>query len=967
MSFSPSGISSSLLRKLVQGAVRIYYPRMVFEVKEHLDGDGPILFVANHPNSIIDPVVLGMAAGRQVRFLAKAPLFDMPIFGRAIAALGMIPAFRVEDGGRARDNMKSLETAADQLIEGHCIGVFPEGRSLDGQHLNAIKGGTARIAVDAFKRGAKKLRIIPVGLNFEQKESFLSNAWIRIGKPIVLQDLTEQIETEEKKATRKITQNIQSSLKEVMIHLDNPKWDPFLQTLETLVPPPEGAPKTPTLPLIQRNRIADAMNHFFSKSPDFANETAGDVLEFIESLKKHGVRPRSPFLRESRLIALPRLIWQTLHMGLGIAAASIGSLFYAIPYSIRRMLTTKWKDPGLTTIALYRLLSGLLVYTLWHAGAFVILSSNFLPWIAWTVTLLLPLLGIHALNWWPALARIGADWKEAWSVLTQPNAFEKLRSKHTATSKELRELLDEYCREKKLPPLVDQLVPRKVIWMKRGLAWGIVIMMTVLAWFSFRSNRTDQIPELSVVSPGFQDRDISQTQKWIERDTPALIAILGGLDELEERAMALRQDFIEDRKSYFNQKDNDEIRALLLSYLNYRTALTRILWRYQEADTIQDTELRQRAQTLLVASAGSLYDASLKLVVFFGESRESIVKLNEPEPVWDIPAGIYDSTREQLQNNDYTSWLLNRINDWDQAYHQSPPPSDPDDLTLHSRIEKNNASIRSLLPKLNKGLIETVTEDSLNAKDSVVYSVQSFASYWIGKAQVRKSNMGATLISNAQVDELSQILQPGDIIIERRNWFLSNAFLPGYWPHAALYIGTTDQLEALGIRDQDKVKPHWPHLASASKEPPVIIEALAPGVILTSLEYSVGEADSVCVIRPKVSQEQKKKAILNAFSHLGKSYDFDFNFFSSDKLVCTELVFRSYDECIEFPLVDVMGRKTLPAMELLSDHFKKLDSDTSPYEFITFLDGDDNTGKAIKCDEEALRESLTRSSFTFMQ
>ena len=139
-------------------------------------------------------------------------------------------------------------------------------------------------------------------------------------------------------------------------------------------------------------------------------------------------------------------------------------------------------------------------------------------------------------------------------------------------------------------------------------------------------------------------------------------------------------------------------------------------------------------------------------------------------------------------------------------------------------------------------------------------------------------------------------LQPGDILLERRNWYVSNAFLPGYWPHAALYVGTTDDLKRLGLDRDPRVQAFWEAYSATDPDghQHVIIEALSEGVVFGSLEHSIGGADSAAVLRPNLSPEEIKEAIARAFSHAAKPYDFEFDFTSRDKLVCTEVVFRAY-------------------------------------------------------------------------
>jgi hypothetical protein len=93
---------------------------------------------------------------------------------------------------------------------------------------------------------------------------------------------------------------------------------------------------------------------------------------------------------------------------------------------------------------------------------------------------------------------------------------------------------------------------------------------------------------------------------------------------------------------------------------------------------------------------------------------------------------------------------------------------------------------------------------------------------------------------------------------------------------------------------------------------------------------------------------------------LGKPYDFDFDFFSSDKLVCTELVYRCYDGCVDFPLVNVMGRRTLPPTELVRKFAAERGQPTAQLECVCFLDGDERRGQAAFQTEARFITTLQR-------
>jgi hypothetical protein len=193
--------------------------------------------------------------------------------------------------------------------------------------------------------------------------------------------------------------------------------------------------------------------------------------------------------------------------------------------------------------------------------------------------------------------------------------------------------------------------------------------------------------------------------------------------------------------------------------------------------------------------------------------------------------------------------------------------------------------------------------------------------------------------------------------------------MPGYWAHAALYVGTVEDLVALGLDEDPRVKPHWKEFTQRDEEghEHVILEAVPAGVRITTMEHCLGVADSAAILRPRLSKAQIKEAIAVAFSHLGKPYDFEFDFFSTDKLVCTELVYRAYDSYLNFPLVDVMGRRTLPPTELLRYYADNMDKPERELDFVAFYDGKETLSHAEKSTAEELAKSVDRPSLTWLQ
>jgi len=168
--------------------------------------------------------------------------------------------------------------------------------------------------------------------------------------------------------------------------------------------------------------------------------------------------------------------------------------------------------------------------------------------------------------------------------------------------------------------------------------------------------------------------------------------------------------------------------------------------------------------------------------------------------------------------------------------------------------------------------------------------------------------------------------------VTRHDDALSNLFLPGYWPHAAFYAGCSKSREELGIEKMN--------------EDFSVVEAKKDGVKLRELDETLA-VDEFLVFRSKLDKENIKDVVKRAISHSGKGYDFLFDFAKSDRLACTEVVYRAYEpiEGIEISLIEKAGRLCLPAQDMIEQLL-----DSGNFNMVAYFNGENET---LYHDEEA--------------
>lgn len=393
-------------------------------------------------------------------------------------------------------------------------------------------------------------------------------------------------------------------------------------------------------------------------------------------------------------------------------------------------------------------------------------------------------------------------------------------------------------------------------------------------------------------------------------------------EELKQSALRLREQFAVRERGFFSPSEDEAARRLLISYWMARAALFEVVLRYRDVD---DVGVSFRPAEFLTG-----YSAALLLVDAARFLRENYhgqsvirAKLNEPEPHFGIPAESYDTVQRSLTSPVHVWHLYHAVRYQEEhADELRNLATDPLLAPLVEIVERFGPRLQVSVYEVAKARIRSRTRQLSNTVrrnllDRALYGLQKVACLMVTDRFTRLGHQPS--LPKSVTEELRSLLRPGDVIVNRKEFALTNYFLPGYWPHAALYLGKPGDLESLGLHEHQELKPRWRRMLELDRhEPGRVLEAMRDGVWLRSLSNPF-RADAIVVVRPMLAPEDIAQAIGRGLLHEGKAYDFDFDFTRSDRLVCTEVVYRSYQGIsgMQFPLTRRAGRLTLAAEDLL--------------------------------------------------
>jgi len=363
-------VTRRIIVAILQFTLRIYFRRVETSGLEHVPKTSPAIFVLNHPNALVDPVFLLCLVPRKVCFLAKAPLFRMPVIGYFVRALDALPAYRHQDqGADVSKNQETFAAARRLLASGATIGICPEGVSHDDTSLRPIKTGAARIALGAVSTGeVRDLQIVPAGLYYTSKMTFRSAALLYFGKPIEVKPVELEANGELPRGpVRELSSQIENAMRSVVLEAQHEEALSTISRAEKIFSSEnqgdEGEQSLAT-ELQLRKQFVKGYTTLSERAPERLRKLETRLTRFEQQLDQAGVDPEDLSPPRSGASALGKLLTRCLIFLLLLGPALVGIVTHFPAYRLGGFLAIRISKTDEDVLSTAKIISAMLFFPL---------------------------------------------------------------------------------------------------------------------------------------------------------------------------------------------------------------------------------------------------------------------------------------------------------------------------------------------------------------------------------------------------------------------------------------------------------------------------------------------------------------------------------------------------------------------------------------------------------------------------
>jgi 1-acyl-sn-glycerol-3-phosphate acyltransferase len=212
---------------------KFYYKKIDVVCQEKIPKDKAVIFLGNHQNALLDPLLISSSSGRKNYFLTRAAVFKNPTVAKLLNSLQLLPVYRIIDGVNTIKKNKTIFTFCSKLLyQKKSILLFPEGSHSLSRKIRPLKKGAARIIEETFQNYPNtEIVIIPVGVNYQAPTEYGDSTSVCFGKHISPNKFWDGSLLD----MQGLNKSISTELKQLTTHIDSiPDYETSLKKLNDL-------------------------------------------------------------------------------------------------------------------------------------------------------------------------------------------------------------------------------------------------------------------------------------------------------------------------------------------------------------------------------------------------------------------------------------------------------------------------------------------------------------------------------------------------------------------------------------------------------------------------------------------------------------------------------------------------------------------------------------------------------------
>lgn len=407
----------TVIKPFIQITVRVFFRSITYRNQKLIPDKGPLLILANHPSTFMDPIVIAVIVKRPVYFLAKAAIFKTAFAKWILPKFHIIPLYRkVDDPTLMSNNEDTFRKCYEHLEKDGVILMFPEGLSITERKLRPIKSGAARIALGAEARNDFKLgvQIVNIGLNYADPHTFNRDLFLNVDQPIAVSDYKEQYAEDPFKTAKVLTEEIRKRLEKLVIAIEDDNTDKLVENIELLykhkLTEESGIKDDKAREFIITKNIIETVNFYKVLQPKRVERIDMRIKEYLKNLNDLGLSDTDISKNQKDTSFIGTNLTALLKIFIGFPFFIYGLINNYIAFKLPGWIVRK-KEERLENIGGIYMVGGMFSFMIFYTAQIILVwKYTHIQWLTIAYAVSLPISGMFAFWYSLMVKEIRAKW-----------------------------------------------------------------------------------------------------------------------------------------------------------------------------------------------------------------------------------------------------------------------------------------------------------------------------------------------------------------------------------------------------------------------------------------------------------------------------------------------------------------------------------------------------------------------------